>query len=279
MITMNCIDLKNVDFSETRLSKHSINFLVNNLSPTVEKLSLGYLDNLKDEHVKGLVARCSKLSVLNLGNTTITNNSLTHIIENLQFTLEKLDVRLCHRITYDKLTELKYMPILKKLNWGINCDEMWIHGVPYNGRLQPYNGRLKKEDLKMCMPFVKFGETISVDERKLSPTDGIWDIEAKQLDASFWLGTAKFAPSLSPYEYQDLPYEFTFDMCRFLQIKDLAKFGQVSKKMRIFAKQEIWLRSREICQRLGHPISHCQECRCQCQCQCKNLNLMFQINF
>ena len=263
MITINCVNLKNVDLSETRLSKDSINFLVKNLTPKVEKLSLGYLKNLKDEHVKALVARCNKLSVLNLQNTTIANDSLTHLSENLPYTLEKLHVGWCGHITYDKLTELKSMPKLKVLNWGINCVQMGDYGYPYNGRHE-------RENLKMLMPFVKFGETISADERKLSPADGIWDIEAKQLDASFWLGTAKFAPSLSPYEYQDLPYEFTFDMCRFLQIKDLAKFGQVSKKMRIFAKQEIWLRSREICQRLGHPISHCQECRCQCQCRCQN---------
>ena len=263
MITINCIDLKNIDFSETRLSKDSISFLVNNLTPTVEKLSLGYLENLKDKHVKALVARCSKLSVLNLGNTTITDDSLTHIIENLQFTLEQLDIHLCHHITYGKLTELKYMPILKKLNWGINCDEMWIYGVPYNDRL-------KKEDLKKLMPFVKFGETVSADERKLSPVDGIWDIEAKQLDASFWLGTVKLPPSFYPYEYQDLPNEFTFNMFHFLEIRDLAKFGQVSKKMRILAKHEIWLRSREICQRLGHPISQCQKCLCLCQCRCKH---------
>ena len=252
MITINCIDLKNIDFSETRLSKHSINFLVNKLTPKVEKLSLGYLENFKDEHVKALVTRCNKLSVLNLQNTTITNDSLTHISENLPYTLEKLHVGWCHHITYDKLTKLKSMSKLNDLNWGINCDRMGTYGVPSNGRFE-------KENLKMLMPFVTFGETISADERKLSPADGIWDIEAKQLDASFWLGTAKLAP-LSSCQYIDLPFEFIIDMCRFLEIKDLVKFGQVSKQMRFYAQQEICERSWEMCQRLGHPSYHCR-CR------------------
>ena len=258
MITINCLDLKNVDFSETRLSKDSIKFLVNNLTPKVEKLSLGYLENLKDEHVKDLVTRCNKLSVLNLQNTAITNDSLTHVNENLSYTLEKLHVGWCCHITYNKLTALS-MPKLKVLN----CDHMGTYGVPYN--------RNEKENLKMLMPFVKFGASICADERELLPAEGIWDIKAKQLDASFWLGTAKLAPSSSyQYQFQDLPFEFTFIMCRFLEIKDLAKFGQVSKKMRIFAQQEIRLRSQEICKRLGHPISHCHQCRCQCQCRCQN---------
>ena len=235
MITINCVDLKNVDFSETRLSKHSINFLVNNLTPKVEKLSLGYLENLKDEHVKALVVRCNNLSVLNLQNTTITNDSLTHVSETLSYTLEKLNVGWCRHITYKKLTELSMLK-LKVLNWGINCDRMGTYGVPSNGRYE-------KENLKMLMPFVRFGETISADERKLSPANGIWDIEAKQLDASFWLGTAKLAP-LSPYQYQDLPDHITFYMCGFLEIKDLVKFGQVSKQMRAITREEICQRSR-----------------------------------
>ena len=81
----------------------SINFLVNNLTPVVEKLSLGGLPYLKDEHVKALVARCNKLSVLNLEHTRISYESLYYIIENLQHTLEKLNVRYCHGITYNTL--------------------------------------------------------------------------------------------------------------------------------------------------------------------------------
>ena len=47
-ITQNCVGLKNVDLFATGLSIDSINFLVNNLTPEVEKLALGGLPNLKN---------------------------------------------------------------------------------------------------------------------------------------------------------------------------------------------------------------------------------------
>ena len=50
-ITKNCVGLKIVDLFATGLSIDSINFLVNNLTPEVEKLALGFLPNLKDRHV------------------------------------------------------------------------------------------------------------------------------------------------------------------------------------------------------------------------------------
>ena len=121
-ITKNCAGLKNVELFNAELSKDSINFLVNNLTPQVEKLSIGSLRNLKDEHVKTLVARCNKLSVLNLKNTTITNDSLTYIIRSLQHTLEKLNINLCEGITYAKVTELRSMPKVRVLNFGRRWD-------------------------------------------------------------------------------------------------------------------------------------------------------------
>ena len=164
-ITKNCVELNNVDLAKTMLSKDSINCLVTNLTPKVEKMDLGYLWNLKDEHLKVLVARCNKLSVLNLQNTSITNDSLTHIIENLRHTLEKLNVEIPYGyITYVKLTELKSMPKLNSLGFKGNDYE--------------------KDDLKNVMPLVKFDEIITADERELLPADGIWDVEAKHLHFS-----------------------------------------------------------------------------------------------
>ena len=169
----------------------------------------------------------------------------------MNLTLEELNVCYCDVITYAKVKELRSMPKLRVLKYG-----------------QSWNfGEREKQTLKKLMPLVRFGESICVDERELLPADGIWDVEAKQLE---------YCKKLEKHQFQDLPNEFTFDMLRFLEIKDLAKFGQVSKIMRIFAQQEICLRSREICQRLSHPISHCQKCLCQCRCQCKKLKLKFE---
>ena len=176
-ITKNCVELKNIALAATYLSKDSINYLVTNLTSKVEKIDLGYLPNLKDEHLKTLVVRCNKLSVLNLQLTSITNDSLTHIIKNLQHTLEKLNVYMPYyrttrhidgsityrTFTYAKLTEMKSMPKLKVLNFFGFSDQ-------------------EKEDLNKVMPFVKFGKFFTADERELSPPDGIWDVQAKQLE-------------------------------------------------------------------------------------------------
>ena len=178
-ITKNCVELKIIDFALTELSKDSINFLVTNLNLKVQKIDLGSLRNFTDEHLKALVTRCNKLSVLNLLNTSITNDSLTHIIENLQQTLEKLDVYMCDDVTYAKLTMLRSMLKLKDLNYMGSAGEI--------------------QDLKNVMPFVRIGEIITADERELSPADGIWDVEAKQLE---------FFKRDEKNQFQDLPKDW-----------------------------------------------------------------------
>ena len=156
--------MKNVDFCDTSLSEHSIKFLVKNLTSKVEKLNLGHLKNITDDHVKTLVERCDKLSVLILENTLITDNSLTHIIENLQNKLEKLDVLGCNKLTISKIAELKDMPHLKTLNCLDKIDFI-----------------LNEKYFKKKMPNVRFDEEISAKERTLPSKEGIWDIKVKQV--------------------------------------------------------------------------------------------------
>ena len=196
-ITKNCIGLKNIDLFATQLTEDSINFLVNNLTPQLEKLSLGNLSNLKDEHVKALIARCNKLSVLNLQNTEITNNSLTDIIKNLQNTLEKLNVFMCQRITHATITELKCMPKLKvlKSDQMMNFDDH------------------EKDNLKNLTPLVRFDESVRPKRRKLK----------------------QFRNLSGPY-LEDLPVEILSKVIFSLEIKDLGKFGQVSKTIRFITR-------------------------------------------
>ena len=80
-----------------------IDYLVNNVSPKMEKFDFGY-SSFRDEHVKILVTRCTKLKELGLIITTYTTNNLlvhiidtilkdyaiTHIVNHLKPTLEKL---------------------------------------------------------------------------------------------------------------------------------------------------------------------------------------------
>ena len=202
-ITKNCVGLKTVDLVATGLSKDSITFLVNNLTPKIEKVGLGFLPNLTNEHVKTLVAKCNKISVLNLQNTKITNDSMTHIIENLQYTLEILHIFWCVGVSYAKIIELKSMPKLRLLNCDVTDD--WL------------------------------GESICVDARELSPADGIWDVEVKQLG---------YFEKFAKCQFGTLPNEIISHMLTFLERRDLVTFGQVAKRMRFFTQSEI-------CQRFG----------------------------
>ena len=219
-ITKHCVGLKNVDLFGTGLTKFNISFLVNNLTPEVEKLALGSLRDLNDEHVKVLVERFKKLSVLNLQNTTITDDSLSHIIENLQHTLEKLNVRYCRVITYAKVTELRSMPNLRVLKYGLRWNLFHELGIR------------EKEALKKLMPLVKFGGSICADERELLPADGIWDVESKQLE---------YFKRLSKCQFHELPDEIMLHVTYFLELRDLLNFGQVSKRMRAIKQDRIEL--------------------------------------
>ena len=136
---------------------------------------------------------------------------MTHIIGNLQHTLEKLHV--CGRddgalyyITSSKITELKSMPKLRVLNFG--------H--------ERYFGGQEIENLKMLMPLVKFGE-ICADERELLPADGIWDVEAEQL---------QYFKKFSNHQFEELPEEIMFYLIGFFELKDLVRLSAVSKRMR-----------------------------------------------
>ena len=55
-----CVALKEINLRKTELSEDSVNFLVNNMTTTIEKLNLEELKFLKDEHIKTLVKRCTR---------------------------------------------------------------------------------------------------------------------------------------------------------------------------------------------------------------------------
>ena len=86
--------------------------------------------------------------------------------------MEKLDINLCDGITYAKVTELRSIPKLRVLNYGLRWD--------VGGKVELSDG--EKENLKKLMPLLRFYEPICADERKLLPADGIWDVESKQFE-------------------------------------------------------------------------------------------------
>ena len=64
LICNKCIVLKEVNFSSSDISEESLNYLVNNLTPIIEKLNFDFVENLRDGHVQTLVKRCNKLKIL-----------------------------------------------------------------------------------------------------------------------------------------------------------------------------------------------------------------------
>ena len=114
----NCVQLKELNLKEAGITEEAVDYLVNNLTPNIERLSLGRLWNLIGDHeIEVLVSRCKKLNSLFLRQTNAGNDSLMNIIENLQDTLVNLCVEHTS-ISSEALRELKSMSKLKILN----CD-------------------------------------------------------------------------------------------------------------------------------------------------------------
>ena len=86
----------------------------------------------------------------------------------------------------------------------------------------------ERENLKKLMPLVRFGESICVDERELLHADGIWDIEAKQIEYFKKFGKCGF---------NELPNETILHLIDPLEIKDLLNFGQASRRMKALTEE------------------------------------------
>ena len=121
IITSNCVNLKEVNFAKAQISESAVNYLVENLTPNLEKLSLLCQSQITDKHVWALVNRCNKLCTLVLRNTCTTDASVTDIVEKLESTLEELDIhRFCYgyHVKPDKLFGLRKLPKFKVLNFS-----------------------------------------------------------------------------------------------------------------------------------------------------------------
>ena len=131
LIVKHCTGLKEVDFSDCCLSYLSVNFLVEGITKNIEKFGLAYCGlgrTAIDHYINILVSRCNKIKSLNIALNSITDETLTSIMENLKSTLEELDIGTCCNITDSKLLEMKSMPKLKVLNyfnpWDSNYEDL-----------------------------------------------------------------------------------------------------------------------------------------------------------
>ena len=91
-IIKKCTQLIDVNFGHIGLSFSSINFLVENLTPTVEKLCVAGLERLNDSHIETLVKRCTRIRKLDIRRTGITKKSVITIAKHMEGTLKKLDL-------------------------------------------------------------------------------------------------------------------------------------------------------------------------------------------
>ena len=142
--------------------------LVENLPANILKLDLSR-QGVNDKHVKTLVTRCKKITELDLTFTSITNDSLESIIENLNF-LEKLNVSGTN-IDFSMLRQLKGIPTLKVF-WYFTRNE---------------DDTEKIKNLKLQLPHVSINEEclrIARSENYLVPNyqDWLWEIRTKQQD-------------------------------------------------------------------------------------------------
>ena len=144
-IVKNCNVLKEVDFSNCRLTSESLNIFVCGITINIEKISLACSSSVTDASIKNLVSRCNKIKSLNLAFNSITNNSLTSVKENLENTLEELDIGECSCITLHKakLLKMRSMPKLKILNYFKPLDSNYEDLKKYLPQLTNNNPRDK----------------------------------------------------------------------------------------------------------------------------------------
>ena len=170
IILRNCINLKEVNFDNTIMSREAIQLLVENITPSIQILSLNYVISVNDEYIRILVNRCKELKTLNLAHTPITNQSLLAIIETLKPSLEQLDIAGTRGINSTNLLELRAMPKLQIL--------IGSPPLPIKEQLQYNSPHLVIHD---------FGDNKAEHQKFLeesisaSNKDGIWEMKAKPL--------------------------------------------------------------------------------------------------
>jgi len=180
IITSNCVNLKEVNFAKAQISESAINYLVENLTPNLEKLSLLCQSQITDKHVWALVNRCNKLCTLVLRNTCTTDASVTDIIEKLESTLEELDIhRFCYgyHVKPDKLFQLRKLPKFKVLNYsGASPDEI----ENLRRHLQLHNIRIT--DIKDQTNEGEISVAAAHNGQYKKDFDGIWEVSAKRTE-------------------------------------------------------------------------------------------------
>ena len=141
-------------YSVMLLDRDLIKALVDNLTPTILKVSLGGQKNLQDEHVKKLVKRCNNITHLDLKYTSITKDSVDSIYEQLKTSLQKLRIKGSEtHIDFAKLFLLKSMPALKTLICDEPVNDNEEEGIENLKQQLPHVSTSEEEDLYIANSF------------------------------------------------------------------------------------------------------------------------------
>ena len=176
---LSCEKLTDVSFRyNRRLSSDLVQYLMENLSIGIKKVSLGGIYCLTDEHVKILVKRCKKIEELELGGCrNITEDSLTSIVEHCD-QMVKLDVSVTNIGLpvqgRNPFLKVKAMPKLKVLN----CQ-----------RPNHWQPSQETENLRKLMPHLEinrqavYGRDLHIADPNtpIGLEDGLWDIFVKSI--------------------------------------------------------------------------------------------------
>ena len=180
-ISFRCIVLPEDD------SNNLVQYLVENLSSDIEKVSLAGMECLTDEQIKTLVTRCKKIKELELfGCRKITEDSLTIIVEQCD-QMVKLDVSHTNigfsRNWNDELLKFDWLPVqgrnpflkvksMPKLKF-LNCQD--------TKRTPQETNNLRKlmPGLTINQHKMGFDLTIANPNKSIETEDGLWDIVVK----------------------------------------------------------------------------------------------------
>ncbi|XP_066157291.1 S-phase kinase-associated protein 2 [Euwallacea fornicatus] len=162
----NCRQIRELNISWTYLTAASIQFICENLPPSMDRLNFsGCKKLMHDNCVSMLVSSCPKLRELDLSDcTALTGESVRHItlLENLKF----VSLSRCYLIPYKALSSLRKLANLSYLD---------IHG-----------GYIEGEDLKEVQSFLS--SSVQINQFKFSsvarPTVGmrrssIWNMRVR----------------------------------------------------------------------------------------------------
>ena len=180
-ISFRCIVLPEDD------SNNLVQYLVENLSSDIEKVSLAGLECLTDEQIKTLVTRCKKIKELELfGCRKITEDSLTIIVEQCD-QMVKLDVSHINigfsRNWNDELLRFELLPVQGRNPF------LKVKSMPKLKVLNCQNtNRTSQEtdNLRKLMPGLTinkkdlgFDLTVANPNKSIETEDGLWNIFVK----------------------------------------------------------------------------------------------------